>query len=76
MARHVFVCFMIFWAGGSLHGVALLVVEGMLIGAEVRDPWRLEGLYPLPLTALTGALGAWMAFKLLRERGLDPLYLW
>lgn len=52
------------------------MVEGILIGAGASDPWQLEGLYPLPLTAVTGVLGAWMAFKLLRERGLDPLYLW
>ena len=47
-----------------------------LIGAEERNPWQLEGLFPLPLAALTGFLGAWMAVCLMRDRGVNPLFLW
>lgn len=56
--------------------MVLLLLEIILIGAEARDPWQLGGLYPLPLVALTGVLGAWMAFRLVREKRIDPLFLW
>ncbi|CAM9422492.1 unnamed protein product, partial [Laminaria digitata] len=60
----------------GLHAVLLLLVEMTLIGAEERDPWQLEGLFPLPLAALTGFLGAWMAVRLMQDRGMNPLFLW
>lgn len=60
----------------SLHAVLLLLLENVLIAAEVGDPWLLAGLFPLPLAAVTGFLGAWMAVHLVRDRGIDPLYIW
>ncbi|CAM9973927.1 unnamed protein product, partial [Scytosiphon promiscuus] len=60
----------------GLHAVVLLLLEIVLVRAEANDPWQLGGLYPLPLAALTGALWAWVAFRLVRERGIDPLFLW
>lgn len=60
----------------SLHAVLLLLLEMVLINAEARDPWGLEGLFPMPLVAVTGFLGAWMVVRLFRDRWLDPLYLW
>lgn len=54
----------------------LLVVETILIDVEYNDPWKMDGLFPLPLVAVTGFLGVWMAVRLFRDRGLDPAYLW
>lgn len=61
---------------GSLHAVLLLLLENVLIAAEVGDPWLLAGLFPLPLAAVTGFLGTWMAVHLVRDMGIDPLYIW
>lgn len=61
---------------GSLHAVLLLLLENVLIAAEVGDPRLLAGLFPLPLAAITGFLGAWMAVHLVRDMGIDPLYMW
>lgn len=56
--------------------MTLLVVEMVLIGAEAEDPFQLKDLYPLPLVAVTGGLGVWMALRLVRDRGVDPLFVW
>ncbi|CAN0545448.1 unnamed protein product [Ectocarpus sp. 12 AP-2014] len=53
-----------------------MLLEIVLVGAEARDPWQLDGLYPLALVGLTGVLGIWMAFRLVRDHEVDPLFLW
>eukprot|EP00903_Cladosiphon_okamuranus_P018928 g17409.t1 len=60
----------------GLHAVTLLLLEMVLVGAEAKDPWQLSELYPLPLVGVTGALGTWMAVRLVRDRGVDPLFVW
>ena len=59
-----------------LHAVVLLFLEMVLIGAEAKDPLQLSELYPLPLVAVTGGLGVWMAARLVRDQGVDPLFVW
>lgn len=59
-----------------MHAVALLLLEMVLIGAEAKDRLQLGELYPLPLVAVTGGLGVWMAVRLVRDQGVDPLFLW
>lgn len=59
-----------------LHAVTLLLLEMVLVGAEAGDPSQLSELYPLPLVAVTGGLGVWMAVRLVRDRGVDSLFVW
>lgn len=56
--------------------MVLLFLEMVLIGAEAKDPLQLSELYPLPLVAVTGGLGVWMAARLVRDQGVDPLFVW
>lgn len=59
-----------------MHSIALLLLEMIFVGAEARDPRQLKGLFPLPLTAVTGFLGACMAVRLLRDEGIELPHLW